>query len=1039
MFSLVHKKNRKKEAGEKGQALILVLVLLTLASLFIPALLGFIGTGTKTGQVYDKKAAELYAADAGIQDAVWQIRSKNIETFTGFSRYDFGATGWSYSIPPVNSEPVNVTIRNVWIPSNITPAPNESTARDIITTGKLIVAGNTIMPGVTADDGTTKLFKYEIKIAYTPDTGENLTIDSIGLWLPPGFNYFTDTGHFAYVTIGATDYSLETLPVAFSAYVSTLAEVPWAGNKTWVWSFDTTPLFSGFPGIAGTITKTITISLYFEPPQDRPTLKPDAVAWIKTGNGTAYGIPYSWDANSTIYKSTAVAKKPLDVGTTIDSYMAHSELPQLQTAQAGDYVAIGKTLMLGVSPTSNQRELLLSDSTNTVDSVPNGATVDLAYLYWAGWLKQPLVGLAPSVGVFWDNGNNLNNWTAGSSWTSTGTLPFNGRFEGHYSSGGDPAKYLTLASPVDLTSITSATIQWKQEVVPAPTPITFRAAGANATGTTSVTCNRPAGTATNDVLIAFIIDQSTTNAQSTAPTGWQARGYAYTSGRRFQVFTAVVGKNSLAGTSWSFTGLTSRAQGMIIGYYNADTTGYGGLDTTVSVRNNASGTYGTSGITTVTDGSMVIAAFGSYVAASTYTWASESCATLGSLTERFDNKNSTYCSIAVADKLMTIAGVTGASTATPTSGQNNGGILLALKPASSYTLRLSISNDGGSSYNEVGSYPSTGSYSYNLTSGYFNPNFKMRFYLDGFDGTGEYVYLDNIGIMVTSAEITAKPADAIVTFTINNGTPHPITAALNDPAQSQSQVKDGPPSAEPLDGYYYGCRVDVTDLVKQESNGADLSATPDPIFGNGNGEYKVAGVYADSLKADGTTYGSASFAGWSLVIIYSSPDTLGHQLYLYDLKDTFQSVPATVPDSPPMQITGFIVPAQVAAETEVAKMTFFVGEGDIQISGDYIALVDQHDITEHLMWDGVDLPSNGNTEGSPRNVWNGRSTGSTSSEAGVDIDTFHILWSQNQLRVGDTSAQINLHTYGDGYVTIYKILSFRSKITTGGSIGYLIR
>jgi len=211
--------------------------------------------------------------------------------------------------------------------------------------------------------------------------------------------------------------------------------------------------------------------------------------------------------------------------------------------------------------------------------------------------------------------------------------------------------------------------------------ITLRAAGANATGTSSVTCNQPTGTLADDVLIAFIVDHSVTDGQSAAPTGWQARGYTRNvGGRRFQVFTAVVGKNSLTGTSWTFSGLTTRSQGMIIGYYNANTTGYGGFDTSISVRDNASGIYGTLGITTATDGAMIVAAFCSYVAATTYAWTSEHCDTIGNLAERFDNKNSTYCSLAVADLLLATAGPTGESGATPTTGQNNGGILLALKP-----------------------------------------------------------------------------------------------------------------------------------------------------------------------------------------------------------------------------------------------------------------------------------------------------------------------------------------------------------------------
>jgi hypothetical protein len=349
------------------------------------------------------------------------------------------------------------------------------------------------------------------------------------------------------------------------------------------------------------------------------------------------------------------------------------------------------------------------------------------------------------------------------------------------------------------------------------------------------------------------------------------------------------------------------------------------------------------------------------------------------------------------------------------------------------TVRLSISNNGGTSYTEVGNYPVTGNYTYNIGSAYYNSQFKMRFYLDGFDQAGEYVDLDNIGVLVTSAAITNHTADTTVFFSINGGTPHLLAADPTNADQVQSQTKDAG-----ADGFYYGCRLDVTQFVKNESNGVNLSASPDPIYGNGNGAYDVGGAYADSLQADGVTYGTASFTGWSLVIIYSSPDTLGHQLYLYDLKDTFTSVPASPANTVAMQIAGFIVPKQNTGETEVAKLTCFVGEGDIQITGDYVALVNQRGTSQKL-WDGVDLPSDNNTQLNPNNVWNGRSTGSASSQAGIDVDTFSILWSDSLLQQGDTSATLNLYTSGDGYVTIYKILSFRSKITTGGSIGYLIR
>jgi hypothetical protein len=58
--------------------------------------------------------------------------------------------------------------------------------------------------------------------------------------------------------------------------------------------------------------------------------------------------------------------------------------------------------------------------------------------------------------------------------------------------------------------------------------------------------------------------------------------------------------------------------------------------------------------------------------------------------------------------------------------------------------------------------------------------------------------------------------------------------------------------------------------------------------------------------------------------------------------------------------------------------------------------------------------------------------------AGVDIDTFHITWAQSIINTNDTSAQMTLTTNGDGYVLVYMVMSFRSLVTNGGSISYLI-
>jgi hypothetical protein len=61
---------------ENGHGLDLVLILLGVGGLVLAPLLGLMSTGLLAGQVYEKKTDELYAADAGVEDAVWRIQQQ---------------------------------------------------------------------------------------------------------------------------------------------------------------------------------------------------------------------------------------------------------------------------------------------------------------------------------------------------------------------------------------------------------------------------------------------------------------------------------------------------------------------------------------------------------------------------------------------------------------------------------------------------------------------------------------------------------------------------------------------------------------------------------------------------------------------------------------------------------------------------------------------------------------------------------------------------------------------------------------------------
>ena len=68
----------KLRRDETGQAFILVLILLLVGGLMISPLLGFMSTGLIAGQANEERMVELYAADAGIEDALWKLMNNQV-------------------------------------------------------------------------------------------------------------------------------------------------------------------------------------------------------------------------------------------------------------------------------------------------------------------------------------------------------------------------------------------------------------------------------------------------------------------------------------------------------------------------------------------------------------------------------------------------------------------------------------------------------------------------------------------------------------------------------------------------------------------------------------------------------------------------------------------------------------------------------------------------------------------------------------------------------------------------------------------------
>jgi len=99
---------------EKGQILTMVLALLVLGSLLIaPALVNASAT-LIAGRMYNERSSQLYAADAGVEDALYKLYKQwdnpNIPKNNGTW---IPAQTWSYTLSPLNGKTTTVTIDGI--------------------------------------------------------------------------------------------------------------------------------------------------------------------------------------------------------------------------------------------------------------------------------------------------------------------------------------------------------------------------------------------------------------------------------------------------------------------------------------------------------------------------------------------------------------------------------------------------------------------------------------------------------------------------------------------------------------------------------------------------------------------------------------------------------------------------------------------------------------------------------------------------------------------------------------------------------------
>jgi hypothetical protein len=929
---------RRARREEAGQVFVLVLILLLLGGLIIAPLLAFMGTGLEGGRVFETKTDELYAADSGIEDGIWQIKYDELQSLSSpwpYSPHDYG-TQWDFTLgEQVNEKDVTGTIENVWIPGGFLDEPSEDEAEATIE-GVGGEVPKAIITGSVPDTG-----EYKIKLTYNKGEedvfqyGDEFVVEEIGIWLPAGFEYVEDSSNIE-------DPGVWPHP----AYVPTVTTSPHAGGQAVVWSFGSVPL-SVFPGVQPSDVPMET-DVIFQFTALRAGTTPEAQSWVETNMDLGGGINYTWDADTKVYKITSQAGD-----TELEAYTAKTELREVGGAIAGDYRAVGNTLMTNEygGSTPVVRDTLQDESDATVVDIPDDAEVQAAYLYWSAWLDEELERPGPDKILFEDNCGNLDNgnWDYGDDWQESGSYT---AFYVHNSETGD--EVLTLHSSLALADYAdkAVTISWQNW--------TYR------NYQESDDCFQ----------YAFYSDG----------TGWGDWQTTY---------------------CWNFG--TSP-----VGFSTTIPVDY--LTDSFKMRFRVQLFQGSSEYCYINNISVKVSDAIFYDDCSDFT-APQVDWDRGAVSDwQIDSGEFEGHHISGGDRYLTM------SDSVDLSAYSGKTVAVSWEQSIyhyyyvdySDCLKFAFSGNGGSSWSGYttafcGNNPAS-SYSYTIPEAYLTDDFRLRFYLENFSSSYEYVYIDDITIYETSGE---DWADTTAIFKIDStqvcfdeyGVPQEDDGEITASKWSVLENESGE--------YSYSCFADVTELVLAFGTEGDDGNHP------GNGTYTVGDVYGD-------TDSEWSYAAWSLIIIYSSAETRGHQLYLYDdfIYSTMDiNIDFDGDGEPGGRISGFLVPPQIEGEgddDDAAKMTCFVGEGDDYYNYDY------------LRFNGSAL-SDGR---SSNDVWNSWSVGLV--EDGIDIDTFHVTWGSGLLEEGDTSAQVDLPTATDSWNLVYIILSFRSSSVTGGAISYLI-
>ena len=285
---------------EKGQALIFAILLLLLGSLIITPLMGFMSTGLIAGRTIEERVDEVYAADAGIEDALYNIITPTAPYYAGLQALNVDDTLTLDSIV-VNGKDVEVVIE---------------LEEDVETfLDGLLGGGAGVHDDWAASSGSPGDGIYTITIEYTGNSA-NKQLNGVGAWLQ-GTSYnirYYEEGH-----------EFEGYPVYYGDLIddypdSDFEVIPYGGGTAFIWEWNPPadkPVFGTNPGV---FTRSLTFE--FTPEEDTPDLY---FSWL-IGGSMDIGI-VSEDVRIEVWKVTATATSATDKETDVIAYVSSQGLP----------------------------------------------------------------------------------------------------------------------------------------------------------------------------------------------------------------------------------------------------------------------------------------------------------------------------------------------------------------------------------------------------------------------------------------------------------------------------------------------------------------------------------------------------------------------------------------------------------------------------------------------------------------------------------------------------------------------------------------